>query len=150
MQAWVLVLLQILEIVRFIMTKPYYKRWRNIYRFTLELLLLFFFVVVLAESYIIEEIVINDPATLEFYVKIYYNLGWVGFCLVFAFNIGFLILFFIDAAIGFKYTNRELMDESRRVYYYDKILGYEKEHEQVPLNLMNQWVKNGNLNKRNV
>ena len=42
------------------------------------------------------------------------------------------------------------MDESRRVYYYNKILDYEKEHEQVPLNLMNQWVKNGNLNRRNV
>ena len=42
------------------------------------------------------------------------------------------------------------MDESRRVYYYDKILEYEKEHEQVPLSLMNKWVRNGNLNKRNV
>lgn len=87
---------------------------------------------------------------MEFYVKIYYNFGWVGFCLVFAFNIGFLILFFIDVAMGFKYTSRELMDESRRVYYYDKILEYEKEHEQVPLSLMNKWVRNGNLNKRNV
>ena len=77
-------------------------------------------------------------------------MGWVGFGLVFAFNIGFLILFFIDVAMGFKYNSRELMDESRRVYYYDKILEYEKEHEQVPLNLMNKWVRNGNLNKRNV
>jgi len=47
-QAWVLVLLQCLEIVRFILTKPYYKKWRNVYRFILELLLLFFFIVVLA------------------------------------------------------------------------------------------------------
>lgn len=40
------------------------------------------------------------------------------------------------------------MDEARRIYYYDKITAYEKDSEQVPLGLMNKWVKLGNLNDR--
>lgn len=40
------------------------------------------------------------------------------------------------------------MDEARRVYYYNKLSNYEKDGEQVPLALMNKWVKLGNLNKR--
>jgi hypothetical protein len=70
--------------------------------------------------------------------------------MVFAFNLGFIVLLCIDLARGFKYTNRELMEEGRRVYYYDKITSYEREKEDVPLNLMNRWVKLGNLNKRNM
>lgn len=82
-------------------------------------------------------------------MQIYYAIGWVGFTMVFAFNTGFLILFFIDIAQGFRFSNRELMEEARRIYYYDRITSYEREKDQVPLGLMNRWVKLGNLNKRN-
>lgn len=95
-----------MEIVRFVLTKPYYATWRNVYRFALEILLLGFFICVLVNTYLIQEIMLNDPATLDFYVRLYYDIGWAGFALVFAFNIGFVVLFFIDVAQGFRYTNR--------------------------------------------
>lgn len=134
---------------RFLATKPYYAKWRNIFRFTLELFLLFFFTCVLINTYIIDKITVNDPNTLDYYVQIYYAIGWVGFTMVFAFNIGFIIQFIIDVAQGFRFSNRELMEEARRIYYYDRITTYEREKDQVPLGLMNRWVKLGNLNKRN-
>lgn len=34
-QAAILILLQLLEITRFLVTKPYYTFWRNVYRFCL-------------------------------------------------------------------------------------------------------------------
>jgi hypothetical protein len=89
-------------------------------------MLLLFFITVFINSYLIDEIILNDPNTLDFYVRLYYNIGWAGFGLVFAFNIGFVILLLIDLGRSFKYTNRELMEESRRIYYYDKITSYEK------------------------
>lgn len=148
-QAAILILLQIMEISRLLATQPYYARWRNIYRLCLEIFLLLFFSVVMAETFLIAEISLNNQDTLLSTVNLFYNLGWFGFVLVFAFNIGFLVLFGIDVVNGFRHTTREMMDESRRVYYYNKIGEYEKENEQVPLGLMNRWVKLGNLNKRN-
>lgn len=57
-------------------------------------------------TYIIDKIIVNDPNTLDYYVRVYYAVGWAGFAMVFAFNIGHLILFFIDIVRGFKYSNR--------------------------------------------
>ena len=68
--------------------------------------------------------------------------------MVFVFNIGFIILFIIDTYRGCKKTNRQHMDEARRVYYYQKLKAYEEENEDVPLGLVNKWVKLGNLNER--
>lgn len=41
-----------------------------------------------------------------------------------------------------------MMDESRKVYYMDKIQSYEDENEDVPLSIVNKWVKLGNLMDR--
>ncbi len=41
-----------------------------------------------------------------------------------------------------------MMDEARKIYYMDKIQSYEDENEDVPLTLVNKWVKLGNLNGR--
>lgn len=65
------------------------------------------------------------------------------------FNIGFFVLLIVDIVQGCRYSSRQLMDEARRTYYYDKITEYENEKDQVPLALMNKWVKQGNLNNRN-
>ena len=40
------------------------------------------------------------------------------------------------------------MDEARRLYYYDKLKTFEEENDDVPIGLVNKWVKLGNLNKR--
>ena len=47
-QVSVLTVIQLMEIVRFVATKPYAACWRNVYRFILEMFLLLFFVVIMA------------------------------------------------------------------------------------------------------
>lgn len=41
-----------------------------------------------------------------------------------------------------------MMDEARKMYYMEKLQSYEDENEDVPLHLVNKWVKLGNLNDR--
>lgn len=77
-------------------------------------------------------------------------MGWVSFVLIFAFNIGYFVLFIIDFVLGCRKSNRELMELSRRVFYYGKISNYEKDGDEVPIGLMNRWVKLGNLNRRDI
>ena len=138
-----------MEIGRFLATKPYHALWRNVYRFVLEMFLLLFFITIFACEFILEEIKLNNNSTLQKSLDAYYQLGWFGFALVMTFNIGFVVLLIFDIVQGCRENNRQLMDEARRKYYYDKITDYEKDRDQVPLALMNKWVKKGNLNNRN-
>ncbi len=69
---------------------------------------------------------LNNPNTLETYIKIYYSTGWLGFVLCFTFNISFIILAIVDVVLGCKFSNKELMDEARRVFYYNKLKAYEE------------------------
>jgi len=80
-------------------------------------------VVVFANTFMLDFITLNPPDVL-FYVNVYYNLGWLGFVMIFAFNLGFIVLMFVDAVQGCRKTNREMMDEARRAYFYDKIVDY--------------------------
>lgn len=148
-QAGVLIFLQLMEILRFIFTWPYHKKWRNIFRLVLELVLLTFFVSVLIQGFVVRDIMLNDPNTIEKSITTFYQLGWVGFVTVFVFNLSFVALMFFDLYKGCKKTNKEIIDEARRLYYYDKLKSFEQENEDVPLGLVNKWVKLGNLNERN-
>ena len=105
-QAAILMLIQLLEIIRFVKTNPFYSRWRTIFRFLLQLFIFLFFLIILILEVSIGKITDNASPTLNEDVKHFYNLGWVGFSLVFGFNGGFLVLFFIDVARGFKYNTR--------------------------------------------
>ena len=80
-----------------------------------------FFVMILVESYLIDDISSGTNGSTEDKGDSFYELGWVGFAVIFLYNIGFIVLMVIDVVVGCKYSNRELMEESRRVYYYDKI-----------------------------
>jgi hypothetical protein len=40
------------------------------------------------------------------------------------------------------------MDAARKKYYYNKIKEYEKDNESSSKQLVNKWVKLGNLNNR--
>jgi hypothetical protein len=91
----------------------------------------------------------NNEATLEYSIQMFYRFGWVSFGMVFLFNIGFIILYIFDFVRGCRMTNQQMMDEARKVYYYDKLKAYEEENADVPLGLVNKWVKKGNLNDRN-
>lgn len=147
-QISMLMIIQAAEIIRFAIVRPYSTTWRNFTRFILELVLLVFFTTVLAQSYLVTMITLNDPNTLSLSISLFYAVGWVGFVLVFIFNIGFFVLLIINFIIGCKYSNRKLMSDARKKYYFEKVSNYEKEFEEVPLPLMNRWVKLGNLNAR--
>ena len=45
---------------RFLLTKPYHARWRNVYRFCLELALLLFFIIIFILGFILEGIIKSD------------------------------------------------------------------------------------------
>ena len=53
-----------------------------------------------------EEIVKNNPDTLQTYVDVYYGLGWLGFALVWSFNLGFVVLMIIDIVQAFRKSGR--------------------------------------------
>lgn len=57
-------------------------------------------------------------------IQMFYRFGWVGFGMVFFFNIGFIVLQIFDTYKGCRMTNQQMMDEARRVYYYDKLKTY--------------------------
>ena len=142
-----LCIIQIGEIVRFCLTWPYAAKWRNIVRLVLEIILLAIFALI----YFIQLIVYNlirgaDPVWATWF----FMFGWIALGLVFIYNIGFIVLACINLWQQCKYTNRELMDENRRNYYFQKLNDYEENHENVPIELVNEYVKKGNLNRRNI
>lgn len=140
-----LVVIQVGEIVRFCLTWPFNAKWRNVYRLTLELILLTIFALV----YFIELIVYNlIRGTDQVWATWFFMFGWITLGLVIAYNLGFLVLGCINLVQILKKTNRELMDESRRDYYFKKLSDYEERHERVDLCLVNELVKKGNLNNR--
>lgn len=53
-QAGVLILLQAAEIARFCLIRPFYKKWRNIYRLILECALEMFFISVLIQGFLVQ------------------------------------------------------------------------------------------------
>ena len=94
------------------------------------------------------EISLNNSDTLQKAVEIFYNIGWVGFAACWIFNLGNMFIFIFDGILGCIKSNREMMDEARKIYYMEKIQSYETENQDVPLSLVNKWVKLGNLNDR--
>lgn len=108
-----------------------------------------FFICVLIQGFLVQEIMQNNEETLMYSIQLFYRFGWVGFGMVFFFNCGFIVLYIYDMVQGCRKSNRKMMDEARRVYYYQKLKTYEEENEDVPLGLVNKWVKLGNLNERN-
>lgn len=95
-----------------------------------------------------DEISLNNPDTLQNAVEVFYKIGWVGFAACWIFNLGNIFTCIFDGIAGCIKSNREMMDEARKIYYMDKIQSYEDENEDVPLTLVNKWVKLGNLNGR--
>ena len=65
-----------------------------------------FFLSVMIQGFLVQEIMRNDDATLSNSITLFYRFGWVGFGMVFFFNISFIVLFIIDIYIGCKMTNR--------------------------------------------
>lgn len=63
-QISVLLILQFLELVRFIIVWPYKSKIRNILKIGLEFMLMMFFMSIIIQSYEMSEILLNNPNTL--------------------------------------------------------------------------------------
>lgn len=115
----ILMAIQAFEIIRFCVTWPFAKKWRNITRLCLDITLLLIFGTVLAIQ-IISVTIFGSQATPDD-VRLYFILGWVGFGLIMIFNFAYFIICCIDLYYSYKYTNKEMIDKNRRDYYYEKL-----------------------------
>lgn len=77
----------------------------------------------------------------------YYIAGWVALTLVFLFNCSFLLIFFYDFFHGLKYTNKDIIDTTRKEYYAALLGNYEKGNEEVPERLLKDWSKRGMIDQ---
>lgn len=50
----------------------------------------------------------------------------MGFVACWVFNLGHIIIMIYDTVIGCRKTNKELMDEARKIYYMEKLNAYEE------------------------
>lgn len=105
-QIAILIIIQLTEIVRFSIVRPYYHKWRLIVRFILEIVLLAFFITVMVQDFLVTRIMRNDPNTLMQDIDSFYKIGWAGFVFVFVFNGTFVVLFIIDVIVGCRQSNR--------------------------------------------
>lgn len=84
---FIITFLQGMDIVRFLLTYPYHKIWRNILYFTLETLLFVFFVSSLINQYSGKRLFDDDDVVIDVsYENIYYFSGWVGIAACFIYN----------------------------------------------------------------
>ena len=144
-QVIVLIVIQGLEIIRFIFTWPYASKWRNVARLFLESVLEGVFVLVLFIELIIVYLT-ESKTTNSVYASLFFAVGWIAFALIYIYNIGFLLLFCVNWFQNCNYSNRQILEKSRKNYYFNLLREHEENNEEVPLNLLNDWVKKGNLN----
>ena len=118
-QATCLITLQVLEIIRFIVTWPFHSKFRNLYRIFLEVILLLIFIIVMVTQHLSALLMKNDPNNIEDVVKWFNLLGWLGLILVLIFNFSVFIITFIDMIrLCTKGDSVVQMDEIRKEYYW--------------------------------
>lgn len=117
LQISILIVLQAGELVRIAVSKPYLQRWRNISKLLLESVLLLLFVLILFIELLIV-LITNQGINVNLtWAHLYFSIGWVCFGLIFAFNIGYFLIFVFNWYKNCTSTNRQILEESRRVYY---------------------------------
>lgn len=79
-------------------------------------------------------------------ISAFYGFGWAGFILCFYFNMAHVVIGVYDMCVGLRISNRRKMDDARKKYYYGKIKDYEKNNEAASKDIVNHWLKLGNLN----
>lgn len=89
-----------MDVVRFLITIPYHKHWRNITYFTIELLLLLFFMSSLVNQVAALYIYDNDGIIVDTNYSSYYkSSGSFGIILIFSYNILYTLSFFAEFLI---------------------------------------------------
>ena len=80
-------------------------------------------------------------------MRLYFDVGWIGFGLIIFFNFGFLVLTIYDIYSRYQSSNRDMVEENRRVFYFDKLKELE-DKDEATVGVAAEFVKKGNLNKR--
>jgi hypothetical protein len=84
---FIITLLQGLDLIRFFLTIPYHKIWRNVLYFTLELLLFVFFASSLTNQYSGRRLFDDEDVVIDVsYENIYRYSGWLGIAVCFIYN----------------------------------------------------------------
>ena len=95
---------------------------------------------------LINDIQKGDISQMDGTVRLFHGLGWTGFISVFYFNLFYVVIVIYDLCMGLKISNRQKMDYARKKYYFQKIEEYEKDNEEANKELVNRWVRLGNIN----
>jgi hypothetical protein len=81
---------------------------------------------IFALIYFMQLIVYNlMRGTNQVWATWFFLFGWIALGVLILYNVGFIVLAFINLWQMCKFTNRELMDENRRDYYFEKLNDYE-------------------------
>ncbi len=97
---------------------------------------------------VLNNIMTSDTEGLQALTKVFYGIGWTGFAFCMYFNFGHICIGIYDLCTGLKLSNRAKMDNARKKYYCLKINEYEKDNDSSSKELVNRWVKLGNLNDK--
>ena len=116
----ILTILQMMDVVRFLITIPYHKVWRNILYFTIEFLLLLFFMASLVNQSVALSIYDNDGILVDTSYSSYYkSSGSFGILLIFLYNILYTLSFFAELIIilATKDSLENMVWSNRNAYY---------------------------------
>ncbi len=109
-----LLVIQFLEIIRFLLSWPYYSNWRNFYKLGLEFVLFIIFALYLASDVLYRQGQLSTDMEIA---SQYQAIGWAGFIMLFIYNILYFFYLCIDIFVGCIYTNRQRMEYARNCYY---------------------------------
>ena len=95
-----------MDVIRFLLTIPYHKTWRNILYFTLEMLLFVFFVSSLTNQYSGRRLYDDEDVVIDIsYENVYYFSGWLGIATCFIYNSLYTLSYLGEFIILFTYKD---------------------------------------------
>jgi hypothetical protein len=114
----ILTILQGMDLIRFLLTIPYHKSWRNVFYFFIESLLFIFFVCAFVNQVASQGMYNRYGLVISFKnATVYKNSGLLGMIVLFAYNILFILSSIIEVGIilctkssfeNMTWTNRNL------------------------------------------
>ena len=103
---------------RFIITRPYHSKFRNIIYFFLDVIMLVLFIIILIMKLIFDQIQTSTDLNLNYDLGAkWIALGWVSISLLWLWIGIHVIVWIINLGYSIRYTNKELMDQNVREYY---------------------------------
>jgi len=96
----ILTILQSMDVLRFVLTIPYQKLWRNFTYFALEVLLLVFFVSSLINQMAGLSLLDDTGFIVDIsYLSMYKQSGMIGMIVIFIYNILYSLISFVELGI---------------------------------------------------